>query len=116
MFLLPTEIARLLASLGHYVYNIQGRTIYANLYIGNQATVDIEGQQVKIEQQSQFPWEGQIRFHIDVEQETEFTLALRIPKWCREAKLMVKNESVSLSDVCENGYAYIQRNGSQAIT
>ncbi|MZQ85866.1 glycoside hydrolase family 127 protein [Paenibacillus sp. 5J-6] len=105
----PPNIARLLASLGHYVYNIQGRTIYANLYIGNQATVDMEGQQVKIEQESQFPWEGHVRFHIDVEQETEFTLALRIPKWCREAKLMVQNESVSLSDVCENGYAYIQR-------
>lgn len=105
----PPNIARLLASLGHYVYNIQGRTIYANLYIGNQAIVDLEGQQVKIEQQSQFPWEGHVRFHIHVEQETEFTLALRIPKWCREAKLTVQNESVSLADICENGYAYIQR-------
>ncbi|MBA2936791.1 glycoside hydrolase family 127 protein [Paenibacillus sp. CGMCC 1.16610] len=105
----PPNIARLLASLGHYVYNIQGRTIYANLYIGNQATLQIEGQQVKIEQQSQFPWNGLVRFHIDVERETEFTLALRIPKWCREAKLFVQNELISLPDVCVDGYAYIHR-------
>lgn len=91
------------------MYNVQGRTIYANLYIGNQATLDIEGQQVKIEQQSQFPWNGHVRFQIDVEQETEFTLALRIPKWCREAKLIVQKESLSLPDICVNGYAYIHR-------
>ncbi|NOU98834.1 glycoside hydrolase family 127 protein [Paenibacillus planticolens] len=105
----PPNIARLLASLGQYIYNIQGRTVYANLYIGNQASVDIEGQQVKIVQQSQFPWEGLAQFQIETEKEVAFTLALRIPKWCREAKLHVQGETISLAEVCTNGYAYINR-------
>lgn len=105
----PPNISRLLASLGQYIYNIQGRTVYANLYIGNHAKVDIEGQQVKITEQSQFPWDGLVRFQIDAEKEIDFTLALRIPSWSQDAKLVVQGETISLSEVCKNGYAYIHR-------
>ncbi len=105
----PPNIARLLASLGQYIYTSQGNTIYTNLYIGSQVTLDIEGIQVNIDQHSEFPWNGNVRFIIHVAEKATFTLALRIPKWCTEPKLTVQGIPVQLDEHVRDGYIYITR-------
>ncbi len=105
----PPNIARLLASLGEYIYSIQGRTIYTHLYVGNETTLDLHGRKVKLVQQSQFPWEGFARFEITPEQPTEFALALRIPDWCANAAIRLNGIGVPLENAIVNGYARINR-------
>jgi hypothetical protein len=46
----PPNVARLLASLGQYIYTVQGRTIYTHLYIGGMAEIDIDGTRFVLEQ------------------------------------------------------------------
>ncbi|GAB4243351.1 MAG: glycoside hydrolase family 127 protein [Acidobacteriota bacterium] len=80
----PPNIARLLASVGGYVYARDGDSIYVNLFVGSSARVELEGgRQVRIRQQTQYPWEGEVRLTIEPEEPGRFVLRVRIPGWAR---------------------------------
>ncbi|NMO97270.1 glycoside hydrolase family 127 protein [Paenibacillus lemnae] len=104
----PPNVARLLASLSQYVYTVRERTVYANLYISGEAKVDLNGNQILIKQDSNYPWEGNIRFAIRAAQVTDFTLALRIPAWCENASVSVNGVEQSLDGLIVNGYAMLE--------
>ncbi|MFC5469221.1 glycoside hydrolase family 127 protein [Cohnella suwonensis] len=107
----PPNIARLIASLGQYIYsyNESEQEWFVHLYIGGQAHQSIDGQRVQLTQQSNYPWEGHIYFTVAAEQPAEFTIALRLPGWCKDAMLKVNGESVALSSMTHKGYAKIKR-------
>ncbi|GFZ95134.1 hypothetical protein GCM10008018_46800 [Paenibacillus marchantiophytorum] len=105
----PPNIARLLASLGQYIYTVQENTVYANLYMGSDITLNLGGQQVDIHQESNLPWHGNVKFTIKTGAKTEFALALRIPSWCADAKLTVNGEPVALEANTRDGYVYVAR-------
>ncbi|WHX47832.1 glycoside hydrolase family 127 protein [Paenibacillus woosongensis] len=110
----PPNVARLLASLGEYIYMVQERTIYAHLYIGGEAKLNVGGSEVQVMQTSSYPWDGRIRFEINPQKPGEFALALRIPGWCRHARLSVNNEPYPVNgQVIQDGYVYISRNWQQ---
>lgn len=106
----PPNLARLLASLGQYFYSVGERTIYVHLYGQNAASIDLGGESAQIEQQTSYPWDEAIRLTVRVDQPTRFTLALRIPGWCRDARLRVNGEEVA--PAIEKGYATIDRRWS----
>ncbi|NOU93926.1 glycoside hydrolase family 127 protein [Paenibacillus sp. LMG 31456] len=107
----PPNIARLLASLGHYVYSKKEKTLYAHLYIGSQIEIELDGHLVSLLQQSELPWKGDVRFAITVEGEAKFNLALRIPNWCKAAEVRVNGITIQLSDAAAlvDGYVHINR-------
>ncbi|MGO4548348.1 glycoside hydrolase family 127 protein [Paenibacillus sp. 2TAB23] len=106
----PPNIARLLASLGQYIYTVKGEEIYAHLYIGGTAELDLNGTAVKLEQQSKYAWDGEASFHITVPQETVFTLALRLPDWSGAATIQVNGAEYKVSEAdIHNGYIRLKR-------
>ena len=105
----PPNIARLIASLGSYVYSTAPGELTAHLYVQSDAHLQVDGAKVAIRQTSNYPWEGAIAFAIDPETEAEFTLRLRIPGWCRSAELSVNGQRIDVEAVAERGYAAIRR-------
>jgi len=103
----PPNVARLLASLGQYAYTIRDHTIYANLYIGGEAKLALDGNRVVIRQQSNYPWNGKIGMEIEAGRPTEFTLALRIPGWCEQASITVNGVNKPLDGLVIGGYAML---------
>jgi DUF1680 family protein len=106
----PPNVARLLASLGQYIYSLNDRTIFTHLYIGGQAEFELDGQSVIIDQESQLPWEGSVQFKITVGQKTDFTLALRIPDWCDGSVVTLNGEDITLKVNVIDGYALVKNN------
>jgi len=107
----PPNIARLLASLGSYLYTIGDKTVWTQLYIDSQAELDLgNGKKTRITQTTKYPWEGDITLTIGLDAPTDFTLALRIPGWCRQATVAVNGKAVALDDLMNNGYAHLSRN------
>lgn len=104
----PPNVARLLASLGQYVYTVCENTVYANLYISGEAKLELNGNRIVINQTSNYPWDGYIRFAIEADHATEFTLALRIPDWCDQAAISVNGVTKSLDGLVADGYAMLQ--------
>ncbi|MEF2965018.1 beta-L-arabinofuranosidase domain-containing protein [Paenibacillus sp. M1] len=107
----PPNVARLLASLGEYIYTVQGDSIYTHLYIGGEAKLEVGGQQVGIKQTSHYPWDGRISLEVTPEQAgSAFALAVRIPGWCKQAVLTVNGAAYPLdAGTVVNGYAVIER-------
>ncbi|MEK7780594.1 MAG: beta-L-arabinofuranosidase domain-containing protein [Verrucomicrobiota bacterium] len=103
----PPNVLRTLASLGDYVYAVRperrlqaaannqnalrslppeggvpaGDSLFVNLYAQSTATVTIAGNNVKLEQTTEYPWDGAIKLRVSPEKSSAFTLNLRIPGW-----------------------------------
>jgi len=77
----PPNVLRWVAGVGERVYAHDDDNIYTLLYLGNQATVPLKDCQVRIKQETSYPWDERIRFTVTPDKERPFTLHLRIPAW-----------------------------------
>jgi uncharacterized protein len=105
----PPNIARLLASLGGYIYSQSMDDFIVHLYIQGEAKFDLHGQQIKLKQKTEYPWNGKVTIHIELEQPDVFGVKLRIPKWCKEAQLKVNNQEIDMTGILEKGYVRMER-------
>lgn len=103
----PPNVARLLASLGDYIYSSQGDTLYVELYIGGRTETVINGIPVVIEQFSNYVTDGKVRLVLAPEQEGGFTVALRMPDWCNEVKATVNGRSQTFNTANNDGYIHL---------
>jgi len=105
----PPNIARLLASIGEYIYSNNNKEIYVNLYTDSTADFYINNKEISLKQRTNYPWDSKINLTVTTNEMVKFTLALRIPGWCKEAKLKVNGESISIDKIMNKGYVSIER-------
>lgn len=80
----PPNVARLIASIGNYVYASKENQIYANLYTGNKSEVMLKDGLVTLQQETNYPWSGNIKITVTPQSENQnFVLKLRIPGWAQ---------------------------------
>lgn len=103
----PTNIARLIASLGSYFYTTKADELAVHLYGANAAEVVLGETVVKLVQQTNYPWDGDVRLELSPAVPKRFALRLRIPGWCRTASLSVNGEAVPIE--ASKGYATVVR-------
>lgn len=104
----PTNIIRFLPSLPGLIYSKTDNSIYVNLYMGNEAKVDLKDSAVHLTQETNYPWDGHVKLTIAPEKAGEFTLKLRVPEWARNQVLptdlyQYANRSTSQNTVKING-------------
>ena len=81
----PSNICRFIPSLPGYVYAVKERDVYVNLFLGNSATLDVDGKEVALTQTTDYPYGDSIRIKIDENRCGEFTMKIRIPGWADSA-------------------------------
>ena len=77
----PPNIARLITSLGRYIYTEDDNTLYTHLYVGSDTTKTVNGKQVSVSVESGFPNNGDVKITVTGAANSGFRLALRIPGW-----------------------------------
>jgi len=105
----PPNIARLLASLGGYVYSVAGNTAYVHLFVSGKTEFSTGDAKLKIVQKTDYPWDGRVEIKVDSTSLSAQTIAVRIPGWCRKAEASVNGKKVSLAGIVRKGYAHFQR-------
>lgn len=90
----PSQISRFLPSVGNYVYATSSDALWVNLYIANETNVTIEDVPMHVKQLTEYPWKGDVKLVMTPEKETNFTLKVRIPNWCKNYEFMVNGEKV----------------------
>lgn len=79
----PSNISRLIASLGNYVYAKSNDAIWVNLFVGSNTTVSLQNSKVLIRQETNYPWDGNNAIHVSPDRKTKFKVNIRIPGWAQ---------------------------------
>jgi DUF1680 family protein len=79
----PANIARLVASLGNYIYMRSASDVWVNLFVGNTTTLPIKGNDVTFQMKTDYPWKGYVTLTMTPARKTRYALHLRIPGWAR---------------------------------
>ena len=109
----PPNLARVLASLGQYFYSTGHNDIWVHLYAQGTARMQVHGQEVRLRQRTDYPWNGDVRFEVSLATPQRFTLHLRLPAWCEGWNLLVNGEPVARAINTElslgAGYLHLSR-------
>ena len=105
----PPNIARLVASVGTYMYGVADDAIAVHLYCESEATLAVAAGSVKLKQATRYPDDGRIEISVDVAAPMAFTLALRVPGWTRKASLTLNGTPIDLPTHVVDGYARLDR-------
>jgi len=79
----PVNIVRFIPSIAGYVYAVKAGDVFVNLFIGGTGEVQADGRIVKIEQQTRYPWDGEVKIKVNPEKAAKFALNIRIPGWAQ---------------------------------
>lgn len=93
----PSNMARLIPQISGMVYSHTDDDIFCGFYVGSTVNVALAAGNVRLEQRTEYPFQGRIEFEVTPETEgEEFTLWLRIPTWCTDR--FVAGELYSYAD------------------
>lgn len=119
----PSNIARLVSSLGNYIYGTTDKGILVNLYIGSHSTFKVDRKEVGLRLETGYPWNGRVKITVDATAKQSFPLSLRLPGWMEtpapgglysyadtaksEVRVMVNGKPAAYK--LDKGYAVIDR-------
>ncbi|WP_424000262.1 glycoside hydrolase family 127 protein [Haloarcula salina] len=103
----PSNLSRVLASLGKYIYARSENELLVNLYVGSTVETTVSGTGVTVEQTTDYPWDGDVTVALSPDEPTEFALGLRIPGWAERWEVTVDGEPVAVEPT--DGYATLER-------
>lgn len=102
------NVSRLVASVGGYFVSTAPDGVAFHLYGGIATDVEVAGIKVALREVSTYPWNGDIKIHVDPASPAAFDVKLRIPGWSEGAKVSVNGEAVDVSRAV-SGYLTINR-------
>lgn len=106
----PPNIARLIASLGQYIYSQSDKEVFVNLYIQSQSKLNLGGKKVFLEQKTNYPWDEKVEIEVLPEGECRFILALRIPGWCNSFEILINGQPLENPNaMMDRGYLKLDR-------
>jgi DUF1680 family protein len=104
----PTNLVRYIPGMGERAYATRDNGIWTVLYLGNSATLKLKNGNVKLTEETKYPWDGDIKLTVDPEESFAFDLHLRVPGWCKSTpKITVNDEAVTAKP--ESGYITLAR-------
>lgn len=119
----PSNIARLVASLGNYIYSYNDDAVWINLFIGSEVTIPVQKQLIGLSMQTGYPWKGETAIAVTQAPKKKVQLKIRIPGWLTQpvpgnlynymdssvsnVQILVNGKIVSWQQ--DNGYAIITR-------
>ena len=103
----PPNIARVLTSLGHYLYTPRPDALYVHLYVGNEMEVAVGDKALRLKISGDYPWHEQIEIGVASPEPVQHTIALRLPDWCDNPHVALNGETCE-GDI-RKGYLHLNR-------
>ena len=103
----PPNVVRTIAEVSNYMYSVSEKGVWLNLYGGNILSTKLEdGSVIKLTQETNYPWDGNIKVTLDDVPGRPFSIFMRIPGWAGNAKILVNGNPHSTKQT--TGYAEIK--------
>lgn len=112
----PPNIARTLASLGQYLYGKDEETLYFNLYVSNEAEVEIKEKPYRIKVDSNYLTDGTVKILAESRKFSEDKaggkIALRIPGYMKKFQIYRNGEKLDKLSM-KKGYLFLDNLGER---
>lgn len=125
----PPNLTRFFTALPEIFYAKRGNDVFINQFVASQTEVEntnSKGQKVKIaiRQETDFPWDGRVKIHVEPAKPNTFSLKIRIPGWAKGdvvpldlyrfhefsgSPVSIKLNGAAVAATFENGFAVISR-------
>jgi hypothetical protein len=120
----PANIARLIASLGNYIYASSNDGIWVNLFVGSNTIIPVQKTNIALNMETNYPWDGAVKMSVNPDKKVRYALHLRIPGYVSgiavpgglynftntsAASPVIKVNGVVINYNTEQGYAIINR-------
>jgi DUF1680 family protein len=99
-FCCPPNLVRTVAKVSGWAYSLADNGVAVNLYGGNRlATKQLDGSEIRLKQDSQYPWDGEVKITMESCKAAPFEMMLRIPAWAEGSKLKVNGKDAGVEAV-----------------
>jgi len=89
----PNNFRRAIADLPGLIYYRGENCVAVNLYGTSQAALTLgDNLKINLSQESDYPNSGKVLLRVDPSQSAQFTVKLRIPRWCAKATVSVNGQ------------------------
>jgi len=88
----PPNFARTIASIGKYIYSVSEEGLWIHQYIGSLGNIKYNNNNIRVVQESEFPWKGNVKIILELEKNLKFSIFLRIPQWSNDTDLSINGE------------------------
>lgn len=106
----PPNLARLLASVHHYLYSQSRDGLYVHFFAESTVEFQVGKMRARLSQHTDYPWDGHVELKLAVEQPAPFSLYVRLPGWCKQADVQVNGEALSQQEIIlSQGYLVLTR-------
>ena len=102
----PPNIARTLASMGQYIYGRDEECIYLNLFISNDAVINVGEKEIKVSMETKFPYENVCRVSVSNVPEDGIKIAIRKPDYASDYQVAVDGRKAEIEVL--KGYVYLE--------
>lgn len=91
----PPNLARLVATLPAYLATTDADGVQVHLYAAATVRADVLGGSATLRMDTDYPWDGRVTITIvDCDTDEPWTLRLRVPGWCTDARVSVDGARV----------------------
>lgn len=120
----PSNIARLVSSVGDYIYGKSDNALWINLFVGSNTVVKMSKTDVTVQMETNYPWDGKVSVKVEPKSKAKFAMHLRIPGWARgeavpgdlyefandsDATIAIKINGKDATYTEQKGYAILDR-------
>jgi DUF1680 family protein len=108
-FCCPPNLVRTIAQLSGWAYSLSDDGVAVVLYGGNRLETHLlDGSQLKLRQETNYPWDGAVKLTIEACKAAPFEIKLRIPGWAKGGMLQVNGQN-AVVEIRPGTFASIQR-------
>lgn len=108
-FCCPPNLVRTIAKSSAWAYSLSKNGIAVNLYGGNKLNTKLtDGSTIKLHQETNYPWDGDIKITFDKCKKQAFDVLLRVPQWAESFKITVNGKATD-TNTSPGNFAIINR-------
>lgn len=105
----PPNVVRTIAEVANYAYSISDKGLWLNLYGSNNVSTNLkDGSKISFAQETNYPWDGNIKITLNETTSKPYSIFLRIPAWTDNAHLLINGKPADVS-LISGKYAEVNR-------
>jgi DUF1680 family protein len=66
-----------------YIYLTDDKNLYVNLFMANESKIDFKDRALTVNQVTDYPWDGEVKIRLGMDEPASFTVRVRVPGWAR---------------------------------